>query len=337
MDSQKAERLKSKYQKSVSESGNTPFKKAGFGRGPHFMGMSKGKPQNTKETIKRLFSYLAKDKFKLGIVILLVLLGTVSNLSASYMIRPIINSVFNHEKTIASLFQDVVIMFLMYAVYVVATYVQSRLMLHIGQRALQKIRNDLFHKMQTLPVSFYDKSSHGDLMSRFTNDVDTIGDMMTNSVVNIISGIIMIVGTFALMLYTNIILSAITIAMLPVMIYASKWVTGKSRVLYKQQQAAIGTLNGFIEETITGQKVVKVFHHEEESIEEFEYLNDDLKKKLVSAQFFGGMMGPVVGNLSQLNYVLAACVGAVLCIVRGFDIGGLTIFVNYSRQFQACQ
>jgi ATP-binding cassette, subfamily B, multidrug efflux pump len=333
MDPKKAERLKNKYQKSNPESGNSPLKKPAFGRGPHFPGMPKGKPKNTKRTIKRLFSYLAEDKFKIGIVILLVLIGTISNLTASYMIRPIINSVVSHNKTIANLFKDIVIMLSIYVISVTATYAQSRLMLQVGQKALQKIRNDLFHKMQTLPVSFFDKSSHGDLMSRFTNDVDTIGDMMTNTVVNMISGGIMIIGTFSLMLYTNIILSAITILMLPVMTYSSKLITNRSRVLYKQQQAAIGTLNGFIEETITGQKVVKVFNHEKECIEEFEYLNDDLRNKLVFAQFFGGIMGPVMGNLSQLNYVLAACVGAVLCIVRGFDIGGLTIFVNYARQF----
>ena len=187
--------------------------------------------------------------------------------------------------------------------------------------------------MQKLPVRYYDTNNHGDLMSRFTNDVDAIGEMLNNTVVQLISGSITIVGTFALMVYTNIWLTLITVFMIPVMLKAVQLVGSKSRKNYQAQQAAIGTLNGYIEETVTGQKVVKVFCHEEEAKEEFEYLNQDLRGKQIKAQFFGGIMGPVMGNLSQVSYSLTACIGGILCVLRGFDIGGLTVFVNYSRQF----
>ncbi len=191
----------------------------------------------------------------------------------------------------------------------------------------------MFGKLQKLPVKYYDTHNNGDMMSRFTNDVDAVGEMLNNTVVQLISGTISIIGTFALMLYTNVWLTLITIVMIPVMLKAVQFVGKKSRRYYSAQQAAIGTLNGYIEETVTGQKVVKVFNHEEESREEFEYLNADLKGKLIRAQFFGGIMGPVMNGLSQVSYSLTGCVGGILCVLRGFDVGGFTVFVNYSRQF----
>ena len=224
-------------------------------------------------------------------------------------------------------------MLCIYLVAVLAQYLQQRIMIGISQNAIQKLRNDLFHKLQNLPVRYYDTNNHGDIMSRFTNDVDAVGEMLNNTVVQLISGSISIIGTLALMIYTNIWLTLITVVMIPVMMKAVQFVGKKSRKYYKAQQAAIGTINGYIEETVTGQKVVKVFCHEDSAEEEFEYLNNDLRGKQIKAQFFGGIMGPVMGNLGQVSYSLTAAVGGILCVLRGFDIGGLTVFVNYSRQF----
>ena len=231
------------------------------------------------------------------------------------------------------MFHSLLLMGCIYAVGIVAQYLQSRIMISVSQNALQKLRDDLFRKLEKLPVRFYDTNNHGDIMSRFTNDVDAVGEMLNNTINQLISGAINIVGTFALMVYTNLYLTIITVVMVPLMIRAGKAVAGRSRKYYKQQQTALGTLNGYIEETVTGQKVVKVFCHEEIAEEEFSYLNDDLCKKQISAQFFGGIMGPVMGNLSQVSYSLTACIGGILCVLKGFDLGGLTIFVNYSRQF----
>lgn len=295
--------------------------------------MAGGKPKNVRKTVGRLFGYISQDKWKLVVVCLCVVGGTVSNLAGSYMLRPIINGLTSEDGSVAFLLKGILTMMCIYLVGILAQYFQQRIMVTVSQGAICKLRNDLFGKLQKLPVKYYDTHNHGDVMSRFTNDVDAVGEMLNNTVVQLISGTINIVGTFALMLYTNVWLTLITVVMIPIMIKAVQQVGKKSRKYYRAQQAALGTLNGYIEETVTGQKVVKVFNHEESSREEFEYLNTDLKGKLIRAQFFGGIMGPIMNGLSQVSYSLTACVGGILCVLRGFDLGGFTVFVNYSRQF----
>ncbi len=269
----------------------------------------------------------------LMIVFVCVILNTVAMLAGSYMLRPIINGLIQEGGSMQTLFHSICLMAAIYAVGILAQYGQSRLMIGISQRAIFRLRNELFAKIQKLPVRFYDTNNHGDIMSRFTNDVDAVGEMLNNTVVQIISSVINVMGTFCLMVYTNVWLTLITVIMVPVMMQAARFVTLRSRRFYKAQQAALGTLNGFIEETVTGQKVVKVFCHEQIAEEEFSYLNRDLRDKQIMAQFFGGIMGPVMGNAGQVSYSLTACIGGLLCVLRGFDIGGLTVFVNYSRQF----
>ena len=301
----------------------------GRGRGR----MPGGKPKNAGKTIKRLLSYIQEEKYKLALVFTCVIINTIAMLAGSYMLRPIINSLTSENGSADKLLHSLVIMACIYAVGIVAQYLQSRVMIGISQHAIFKIRNELFAKIQKLPVRFYDTNNHGDLMSRYTNDLDAVGDMLNNTVLQIISSVITVVGTLGLMLYTNVWLTIVTVVMVPLMMKAGGAVAGKSRKFYQAQQAAIGTLNGYIEETMTGQKVVKVFCHENVAEEEFEYLNDDLRGKQIFAQFFGGIMGPVMGNLSQVSYSLTAMIGGILCVLQGFDIGGLTVFVNYSRQF----
>lgn len=337
MDSVRLERLEKKYGRKNPAG---PEIRKGPGPGPggpgprgRGAGMPIAKPQNAGKTIGRLFSYIGEDKWKLVIFIFCIVFYTVANLAGSYLLRPIINNLVSVEGSRTTLLNSLLLMGCIYAVGIVAQYLQSRIIISVSQNALQKLRDDLFRKLEKLPVRFYDTNNHGDIMSRFTNDVDAVGEMLNNTINQLISGAINIVGTFALMVYTNIWLTIITIVMVPLMIRAGKAVAGRSRKYYKQQQAALGTLNGYIEETVTGQKVVKVFCHEEIAEEEFSYLNDDLCKKQISAQFFGGIMGPVMGNLSQVSYSLTACIGGILCVLKGFDLGGLTIFVNYSRQF----
>lgn len=301
--------------------------------GPGRGRMPGGKPQNTGKTVKRLLSYIQEEKYKLVLVFACVIINTVSMLAGSYMLRPIINGLTSVDGSAQKLLRSLLIMACIYLFGIVAQYLQARIMIGISQQAIFKIRNELFAKIQRLPVRFYDTNNHGDIMSRFTNDVDAVGEMLNNTVVQIISSVINVIGTFCLMVYTNIWLTLITVLMVPVMMQDARFVTMRSRRFYKAQQAALGTLNGYIEETVSGQKVVKVFCHEEIAEEEFSYLNYDLRDKQIMAQFFGGIMGPVVGNLSQVGYSVTACVGGILCVLRGFDIGGLTVFVNYSRQF----
>jgi ATP-binding cassette subfamily B protein len=331
------ERIAKKYQKQASLK---PAVGRPGGHGPGPGGRGHGgpiqKPKNTKETIKRLFGYIKNNKLKLTIVFICVIANAASMLTGSYMLRPIINKFIAPAQGPGDplgLAGGLLLMALVYAVGVVASYLQARIMIKISQNAIQTIRNELFTKMQKLPVRFYDTNNHGDLMSRFTNDVDTIGEMLNNTLVQLFSGAISLVGTLFLMIYTNIYLALVTLIMVPILLRTGTFIASKSRKYFSGQQAALGAVNGYIEETVTGQKVVKVFCHEEMALEEFNYLNEDLKHKQIMAQFSGGIMGPIMGNLSNMNYSITALVGAVLCVTRNFDVGGLTIFLNFSRQF----
>lgn len=295
-----------------------------------------GKPKDVKGTIIRLLRYLQKDKALLAVVFLCVILNAGASLAGSYMLRPIINTYIaptDGPGDPAGLAMALVVMGAVYLVGVLASYAQARIMIQVSQKALMSLRDDLFCKMQKMPVRFFDTNSNGDLMSRYTNDLDAVGEMLNNTLVQLFAGIIQIIGTVSLMLYTNIWLTLITVVLTPLMIRAGGFVASRSRKYYHAQQEAIGKLNGYVEEIVSGQKVVKVFNHEDAAVDEFRALNTDLREKQIRAQFFGGIMGPVMGNLSQVNYSLTAAIGGIFCVIRGFDVGGLTIFVNYSRQF----
>ena len=335
MDNQKrVESLKRRYGRNVA-----PAKRRGPMGGPGH-GRQHGKggmPKNSKETIRRLLSYLNGYRLHMGLAFFCVIVNTVATLAGSYMLRPIINKYIapmdGSRGSISGLAGSLVFMAAIYLIGVAANYAQSRVMLTVAQNALQKIRDELFTKMQKLPVRFYDTNNNGDLMSRFTNDVDTVGQMLSSTLVQLFSGALSIIGTLALMIYTNIWLTLVTVFMIPLMVKAGGYVAGKSQKYFSAQQTSLGAVNGYIEETISGQKVVKVFCHEDIAEEEFEILNEDLRDNMIKAQFFGGMMGPVMSNLSQLNYTLTAAIGGLLCVLRGFDVGGLTVFLNFSRQF----
>lgn len=337
---ERKQKLLKKYasQSQFSNKGNGPGGPGPGGPGPKRQGsMKKEKVSDVKGSIARLFGYIKKDKIKLLIVFLCVILTSISTLGGSYMLRPIINGLVEKDlssaEKIENLMAGLIIMACIYAVGLVSNYAQQRLMIQVSQNALQSLRNDLFAKVEKLPVRYYDTHSTGEMMSRFTNDVDVIGEMMNNTVVQLFSGGISIIGTFALMLYTNWILTIITVISIPVLTKAGGMVARRSRKYYSGQQQALGAVNGYVEETVSGQKVVKVFCHEQVAVEEFGILSDELQRQQLKAQFFGGIMGPVMGNLSQISYAVTGMVGGILCIVRGFDIGGLTVFANYSRQF----
>ncbi|MBQ7288163.1 MAG: ABC transporter ATP-binding protein [Clostridia bacterium] len=300
-------------------------------------GMAGGKPKDTKKTIARLFAYVSKYKLRMCFVLLLMLLSTGANLAGSYLLRPIINKIAYDSGSVAEKLSYLVFALLgMGAIYLTAvfsTYIQHRLMLGVSQNAIEAIRNDLFKKVQSLPVRFFDNETTGEIMSRFTNDVDNIGTMLDSSLVSVISGSVTLIGTLAIMLYINPWLTLITIAFLPIFAKGGALIAKKSRKYYVAQQAALGAVNGYIEETVSGQKVVKVFNHEETCVDEFSRLNEDLRDKQMYAQFFSGIMGPIMGNISQVCYALTAGIGGVLCALGRFDVGGLSIFVNFSRQF----
>lgn len=308
----------------------------GPGGRPNARQMQIQKPKNAGNTIRRILAYLKNDKGFLILALICVLFNTLATLAGSYLLRPVINNLVDAPSVSAGLtglLKGLALMAAVYAVGVICNYGQSRIMVGVSQRALYNLRRDLFVKVQRLPVRFYDTNNTGDIMSRFTNDVDAIGEMLNNTVIQLVSGFMSIIGTLALMLYTNILLSMIVIVMIPLIIKVGGAIAKRSRRYYSAQQAAIGRVNGYIEEMVTGSKVVKVFCHEEQTTMEFQKINEDLRDKQIRAQFLGGVMGPVMNSSSQIIYVLVASIGGILCVTRGFDVGGLTIFLNFSRQF----
>lgn len=321
------------------------------GRGPGGPGgmPGGGKSKETSATIKRLLGYLGRDKGFVIAALVCVIVFSGATLAGSYLLSPIVDDLTNCANQVMKaaageradliaagtlrLLRGVLIMLVVYGVGVVANYAQQRIMIGVSQRALIRIRKDLFDHLQEMPVRYFDTNSTGDIMSRFTNDVDMIGELLNNTVIQLISGTISVIGTLAIMLYMNVWLALITVIMVPVMIKAAGSIAMRSSRYYRAQQSALGDLNGYIEEIVTGQKVVKVFCHEKDAVENFTELNDDLRGKQIKAQFFGGVMGPVMGNIGQVCYGLTATVGAIFVVLGKLTIGNLTVFVNYSRQF----
>jgi ATP-binding cassette subfamily B protein len=310
--------------------------------------MMGGKPENTGETIRRLLTYLGKDKVWVIVAVCCAILTSAATLAGSYLLSPIIDGVAGTwketrvpgadvERIVSegtkALMLGVLLMLCVYMIGVATTYLQQRIMIGVSQRALKAIRKELFDHIQTLPVRYFDTNATGDIMSRFTNDVDVIGEMLNNTIIQLISGALSILGTVVIMLIMNVWLALLTILLVPLMIKSGGSIARRSSKYYRSQQSALGKLNGYIEETVTGQKVVKVFCHEEKAIQEFTDLNEDLKKKQIKAQFFGGIMGPVMSNISQVSYGITACVGGLFCIAGKLSVGNLSVFVNYSRQF----
>ena len=349
--------------------GRGPGGPRGGGRRPG-PGMG-GKPKHMKATIKRLLSYVGQYKFRLLLVLLCMLMTSVASLCGGYLTVPIINRITMVVKPDAELspgplasladriisslvdsnfiqplmaksdFAEVsiyvlVALIILASVYFISTfgsYLQSRLMLSVSQNAIQNIREDLFKKLQKLPVKYFDSHPTGEIMSRFTNDVDNIDVMLNNSLTSIVSGVISLLGTFLFMLTTNGWLTLITVIFIPLLVYSAGFIGKHSGKYYGAQQAAIGAVNGYIEETISGQKVVKVFNHEDECMDEMHLINEDLRNKQMKAQFWGGVTGPIMHNLSLICYAVTMGVGGVLMCTNGFTPGELTAFSTYSKQF----
>ncbi len=343
-----------------------PGPRGGGPRGGRHGGRPGGKPKNAKQTIGRLLAYLKPHYGKMGLVLCCMLTSTVTSLVGSFMLMPIINHIAGVATTtkdgamavladkfitfctggtiellgggrlseiLIYLLTALCILFLIYLVGIATSYLQGRLMLHITQNTLEKIRNDLFEKLQKLPVRYFDSHPTGEVMSRFTNDVDNIDMMLNNSLTSLISGSVTLIGTFIFMITTNWVLTVITIVFIPVFAIGGALIGKASRKHYSAQQYALGAVNGYIEETVSGQKVIKVFNHEETCVDEFASLNHDLRDKQFKSQFFGGIMGPIMGNTSQISYAVTIGIGGIMMCTSGFTPGGLTLFANYSRQF----
>lgn len=289
------------------------------------------KPANMFKTLGRLFSYLMKYKFSLLFVLIFMLISAFALVSGSYFLKPIINDYIIPGDFIG-LAKMLSILVVIYIAGALSSYGYGRIMIHVAQRTVKDIRNDLFSKMQKMPVSYFDWNPNGSLMSLYTNDVDNLSETLNSSLTNIVSSAITFIGIIVMMVILNPILILVTLAFLIIMGLVIKNIGSKSKRYFGEQQKEIGALNGYIEEMIEGQKVIKVFCHEDKAIEDFKIYNEQLRKASTNAQNYAGRMMPALGNISYANYAVTCCVGALMTILGMFNIGALVAYLQYTRQ-----
>ncbi|WP_246169869.1 ABC transporter ATP-binding protein [Alkalibaculum sporogenes] len=275
--------------------------------------------------------YIGKYKFLLSIVVICLFINSFAMIAGSYFLKPIIND-YILPGDFNGLGKMLIILGSIYACGAAASYGYSRIMVHISQKTVFVLRRDLFHKMQDLSLKYFDTHTNGDLMSRYTNDIDTISEAINNSFAGIISNVVMFVGVIVMMLVLNPFLTVITLIIVSVMLFVSQKIGKKSKFYFSEQQAKLGSVNGYIEEMIEGQKVIKVFSYEENAKNEFKNRNEALRIAATSAQSYSGSMMPIMINLSYINYAITSCVGAIMVIRGMLDIGSLVSFLQYTRQ-----
>ena len=301
----------------------------GHGHGPNGHGFQR--PKDMKGTFKKLMRYVGRYKAALVLVAVCLILSTVGSVASSYMLKPLLNN-YILPGDFPGLLKMLVVMGGLFALSALCSFAYARIMVHVAQRTVAAIRQDLFDRLQQLPVSYYDQHQSGDLMSRFTNDIDTVSEMLNSSFASIISNVLTFVGTVLMMIVLNPWLTLITFGFLALMGGVVKVIGGRSRVNFQRQQAALGAVNGYIEEMIEGQKVIKVFNHEKKAISQFTTLNDEYRQAATAAQAYAGMMMPAMGNLSKINYAVTCCVGGLLAIGGMFDVGSLGAYLLYVKQ-----
>ena len=315
--------------------------------------MNFGKPKNAGKTIKRLLSYVAKSKGLLAIVVLMVVISAGANIAGTAFLTPIVDEIgrllsVGSDDT-SKLIGYLVVLGVIYVIGVAAQYGQSRIMLNISQKTLNLLRKDLFDHLQDLPIKYFDTHNHGELMSRFTNDVDTVREAISQGLIQTISSLITVVGIFAMMLYISPALTCLIIVMLFVMLNVIKFIGGRSSNYFRKQQMAVGKLNGYIEELIEGLKVVKVFCREDKTKAEFSEINEEFRKSATNAHTFASILMPIMGNISYFNFALTSAAGAFIILnlpeasgalgfftggIKGaLTIGSLASFLQYTRQF----
>ena len=289
------------------------------------------KPANMMKTLGRLFSYLMKYKFSLLLVLLFILVSAFALISSSYFLKPIVND-YIIPGDFSGLAKMLGVLIVIYIAGALSSFGYSRIMIHVAQRTVKDIRNDLFSKMQKMPVSYFDWNPNGDLMSLYTNDVDNLSETLNSSLTNIFSSTITFIGIIVMMIVLNPLLILVTIVFLLIMVGVIKNIGSKSKRYFGEQQKEIGALNGYIEEMIEGQKVIKVFCHEDKAIEDFKKYNEQLREASTNAQNHAGRMMPSLGNISYANYAVTCCVGALMTIGGIFNIGALVAYLQYTRQ-----
>ena len=313
---------------------------------PPHKNMGMKKPKDGKKTLFRILHYLEEYRFQLVLVALLVIVSSGAGVVGTYFLKPIIDNYIAPwigiaDPDLSGLLRTIILLAVIYAAGALCTYAYNRIMVNIAANSLYKMRMDMFTHMQTLPIRYFDSRTHGEIMSRYTNDIDTLRNMMSQSVPQLISSGITVVGVFVMMLVLSIPLTILVVLMMLTIFGVIKLVGGKSALYYRNQQKAIGAVNGYIEEMIEGQKVVKVFCHEEESKQRFDVINGALCDAAGKANTFASILMPIMNNLSYIHYALTAIIGATLTILTGqremgifaLGLGALVSFLQYTRSF----
>ena len=296
------------------------------------------KPKNAKGTFRRILKYFKPYRGQLVLVLIGLLASVAANIAGTYMLKPIINDyivpwIGNENPDFTGLIGQLAVMAAVYTIGILGTFMYNRLMINVSTGTLTRLRLEMFTKMQTLPISYFDKRTHGEIMSTYTNDTDVMREMISQGLPSFISSAVRIVGVFTMMIVLNPILTGIAILMLVIMMLITKAIAGRSGRFFKARQDSVGKVNGYIEEMIEGQKVVKVFCHEQAVNSRFDELNETLRRNTAAASTLASIMGPIMNNLSHVTYAIIAASGGLLGVAGIIDIGTLGAFLQYTRSF----
>lgn len=296
------------------------------------------KPKNAKGTFRRILKYFKPYRAQLVLVLIGLLASVAANIAGTYMLRPIINEyiipwIGNENPDFTGLIGQLAVMAAVYTIGILGTFMYNRLMINVSTGTLLKLRLEMFTKMQTLPISYFDGRTHGEIMSTYTNDTDVMREMISQGLPSFISSAVRIIGVFTMMIVLNPILTGIAILMLVIMMLITKTIAGRSGRFFKARQDSVGKVNGYIEEMIEGQKVVKVFCHEQAVNSRFDELNETLRRNTAAASTLASIMGPIMNNLSHVTYAIIAASGGLLGVAGIIDIGTLGAFLQYTRSF----
>ncbi len=294
------------------------------------------KPKNVKATLSRLLKYMLGYRWQLVVIGVCIILTVVAGVAGTYLIRPLVNDyvvpfIGQQNPDLSGFLQLILVMAIVYVIGIAATYLYQRVMLKISTGVLLQVRNEMYQHMIRLPLKYHDSHTHGELMSRYSNDTDALREMMSQGVTQMFNALLTIIGVFVMMLVMNPLLTILVVFMLAIMILAVRKIGGRASAYFKKQQQALGEINGYIEEMTSGVKVVKVFSHEEQAKNNFDHLNENLCDAAKGANTFANILMPVMSNLSYLNYALVAVVGAIMTINGRFDLGGIGSFLQYTR------
>lgn len=300
------------------------------------------KPKNTKKVILELLKYMGSYKALWFVVMIFVLASSLLGIAGSYMIKPALNDYIiplmqsaadGAAPDFSGLAGFCVRLALIYLLSGICSWSSARLQLFILTRCLYKIRVDLFERIQSLPLKFFDGHPHGEIMSRFTNDTDTLRDLLSQTLPRLLSGAVTVTGVFVMMIRLSVTLTLLVLLIVALMLVLARRISARSAAAFKQNQKNIGALNGYIEEMMEGSRVVKIFGYEQKSLSRFAVLNDALREAGTEANTYGGILGPVSNNLSHAQYSLVAMAGAALVIAGKSDIGSIAAFLQYTREF----